>query len=133
MPVLAICRGSQVLNVARGGDLVQHLPDVVGHEQHKHNPPGEFSDHDVDLVEGTRVQELLGDHAPVKSHHHQGIGRIGQGLEVSARADDGTVEAVEDPSRRFAVGVLWHPEAGEDFALFQALVDEARRYAEERR
>jgi gamma-glutamyl-gamma-aminobutyrate hydrolase PuuD len=132
MPVLAICRGSQVLNVARGGDLVQHLPEVVGDEKHKHTP-GVFADHEVDLVAGTRVQTLLGDRAPVKSHHHQGFGRLGEGLEESARADDGTVEAVEDPSQRFAVGVLWHPEAGEDFALFQGLVDEARRYAEERR
>ena len=133
MPVLAICRGSQVLNVARGGDLVQHLPDVVGDEKHKHDPPGVFADHDVDLVPGTQVQTLLGDRAPVKSHHHQGFGRLGEGLQESARADDGTIEAVEDPSRRFTVGVLWHPEAGEDFALFQGLVDEARRYAEERR
>ena len=133
MPVLAICRGSQVLNVARGGDLVQHLPDVVGDKKHKHNPPGTFADHEVDLVGGTRVQSLLGDRAPVKSHHHQGFGRLGDGLRESARADDGTIEAVEDPSQRFAVGVLWHPEAGEDFALFQGLVDEAHRYAKERR
>jgi len=133
MPVLAICRGSQVLNVARGGDLVQHLPEVVGDEKHKHDPPGAFADHDVALVEGTRIQGLLGDRAPVKSHHHQGFGRLGDGLRESARADDGTIEAVEDPSLRFAVGVLWHPEAGEDFALFQGLVAEARRYAEERR
>jgi putative glutamine amidotransferase len=128
MPVLAICRGSQVLNVARGGDLVQHLPDVVGHEDHKHNPPGVFADHDVDLVEGTQVQRLLGDRAPVKSHHHQGVGRVGTGLREAARAEDGTVEALEDPSRRFAIGVLWHPEAGEDFALFKGLVEEARNY-----
>jgi putative glutamine amidotransferase len=133
MPVLGICRGMQLLNVARGGDLVQHLPDVVGDEKHKHDPPGVFADHDVDLVPGTQVQTLLGDRAPVKSHHHQGFGRLGEGLQESARADDGTIEAVEDPSRRFTVGVLWHPEAGEDFALFQGLVDEARRYAEERR
>jgi gamma-glutamyl-gamma-aminobutyrate hydrolase PuuD len=133
MPLLAICRGSQVLNVARGGDLVQHLPDVVGHEKHKHDPPGVFADHEVDLVSGTRVQSLLGDRAPVKSHHHQGFGRLGAGLREAARAEDGTTEAVEDTDRRFAVGVLWHPEAGEDFALFQGLVDEARRYAEERR
>jgi putative glutamine amidotransferase len=132
MPVLAICRGSQVLNVARGGDLLQHLPDVIGDEKHKHTP-GVFADHEVELVDGTRVQSLLGDRAPVKSHHHQGFGRLGEGLRESARAEDGTVEAVEDPERRFAVGVLWHPEAGEDFALFQGLVDEARRYAGERR
>jgi putative glutamine amidotransferase len=129
MPVLAVCRGSQVLNVARGGDLVQHLPDVVGDEKHKHTP-GVFADHDVDLVSGTRVQQILGDHAPVKSHHHQGYGQLGEGLREAARAGDGTIEALEDPSRRFALGVLWHPEAGEDFALFEALVQEARAYHE---
>ena len=131
MPVLAVCRGSQVLNVALGGDLVQHLPEIVGDEKHKHTP-GEFADHDVDLVTGTRVQEILGDHAPVKSHHHQGYGKIGDGLREAARAEDGTIEALEDPSRRFAMGVLWHPEAGEDFALFEALVAEARTYRDER-
>jgi gamma-glutamyl-gamma-aminobutyrate hydrolase PuuD len=131
MPVLAVCRGSQVLNVARGGDLVQHLPDMVGDEKHKHTP-GVFADHDVDLFSGTRVQQILGDHAPVKSHHHQGYGRLGEGLREAARADDGTIEALEDPSLRFALGVLWHPEAGEDFALFEALVEEARAYHEAR-
>jgi putative glutamine amidotransferase len=131
MPVLAICRGSQVLNVALGGDLVQHLPEVVGDEKHKHTP-GVFADHDVDLVSGTRVQQILGDHAPVKSHHHQGYGKLGAGLREAARADDGTIEALEDPSQRFALGVLWHPEAGEDFALFEALVEEARAYHEAR-
>jgi gamma-glutamyl-gamma-aminobutyrate hydrolase PuuD len=127
MPVLAICRGSQVLNVARGGDLVQHLPEVVGDERHKHTP-GTFADHDVTLEDGTRLASLLGDRAPVKSHHHQGIGRIGEGLRVAAHAEDGTVEAVEDPDRRFAVGVLWHPEAGEDARLFEELVREAAEY-----
>jgi putative glutamine amidotransferase len=131
MPVLAVCRGSQVLNVALGGDLVQHLPDVVGHERHKHTP-GVFADHDVDVLPGTRTREILGDRAPVKSHHHQGYGRLGEGLREAALADDGTVEALEVPSRRFALGVLWHPEAGEDFALFEALVAEASRYREER-
>ena len=131
MPVLAVCRGSQLLNVARGGDLVQHLPEAVGDEKHKLTP-GVFADHDVDLVSGTRVQQILGDHAPVKSHHHQGYGRLGEGLREAARADDGTIEALEDPSLRFALGVLWHPEAGEDFALFEALVGEARAYHEAR-
>jgi len=131
MPVLAVCRGSQVLNVALGGDLVQHLPEIVGDEKHKHTA-GEFADHDVDLVTGTRVQEILGDHAPVKSHHHQGYGKIGDGLREAARAEDGTIEALEDPSRRFAMGVLWHPEAGEDLALFEALVAEAGTYRDER-
>jgi putative glutamine amidotransferase len=131
MPVLAVCRGSQVLNVARGGDLVQHLPEVVGHERHKHTP-GVFADHDVEVLPGTKLQALVGDHAPVKSHHHQGFGRLGDGLREAARAEDGTVEAIEDAERRFAVGVLWHPEEGEDAALFEALVDEARRYRADR-
>ena len=124
LPVLAICRGSQVLNVARGGDLIQHLPDVVGDAKHKHTP-GAFGDHDVTLEEGTRLAALLGERAPVKSHHHQGFGRIGAGLRVSARAEDGTVEAVEATGRRFLFGVLWHPEAGEDLKLFEALVEAA--------
>jgi putative glutamine amidotransferase len=131
MPVLAVCRGSQVLNVACGGDLVQHLPEVVGHEGHK-KVPGVFADHDVDVLPETRLHEVIGERAPVKSHHHQGYGRLGDGLREAARAEDGTVEAIEDPSRRFALGVLWHPEEGEDAALFQALVDEAKRYREER-
>ena len=127
MPVLAVCRGSQVLNVARGGDLVQHLPEVVGDEKHKHTP-GVFADHEVEVRGDSRLGSLLGPRAPVKSHHHQGFGRVGEGLVETAWADDGTLEALEDPSQRFAVGVLWHPEAGEDAALFQALVDEARAY-----
>jgi len=127
MPVLAVCRGSQVLNVARGGDLVQHLPDVVGDEKHKHTP-GTFADHDVTLKDGTRLATLLGDRAPVKSHHHQGFGRIGEGLRIAAHAEDGTIEAVEDPDRRFALGVLWHPEAGEDLRLFEELVRQAEDY-----
>jgi len=132
VPVLAICRGSQILNVARGGDLVQHLPEVVGDEKHKHTP-GAWADHDVEIEDGTRLGELLGgDRAPVKSHHHQGFGRVGDGLRVAARADDGTVEALEDPDARFAVGVLWHPEAGEDRKLFEGLVAEAARYRAER-
>jgi putative glutamine amidotransferase len=132
MPVLAICRGSQVLNVARGGDLVQHLPDVVGDEKHNHTP-GTFADHDVTVEEGTRLGELLDGRAPVKSHHHQGFGRLGEGLKVSAYAEDGTVEAVEDPDRRFALGVLWHPEAGDDRKLFEELVREAADYRATRR
>ena len=125
MPVLAVCRGSQVLNVAHGGDLIQHLPDVVGDEKHT---PGTFADHDVTLERGTRLAQLLGRRAPVKSHHHQGFGRVGEGLRVAALAEDGTIEAVEDPGRRFALGVLWHPEAGEDMKLFEELVREAHDY-----
>ena len=131
MPVLAVCRGSQVLNVARGGDLVQHLPEVVGHEGHKQTP-GVFAEHDVDVLPQTKLHDVVGERAPVKSHHHQGYGQLGEGLLEAARAEDGTVEAIEDPSRRFALGVLWHPEEGEDAALFEALVEEARRYREAR-
>ena len=132
MPVLAVCRGSQVLNVARGGDLVQHLPEIVGHDRHRHVEPV-MADHEVTVREGTRLGGILGDRAPVKSSHHQGFGRLGEGLREAARAEDGTVEALEDPSRRFALGVLWHPEAGEDLRLFEELVGEAGRYRDERR
>jgi len=131
MPVLAICRGSQLLNVARGGDLVQHLPEVVGDEKHRHEP-GAFSDHSVQVAQDSRLGGLLGEHAPVKSHHHQGMGKIGRGLREVAWAEDGVVEGLEDPEKRFALGVLWHPEEGEDFALFKGLVEEAERYREER-
>ena len=127
MPVLAVCRGSQVLNVARGGDLVQHLPEIVGHDRHRHEE-GMMADHEVRVEGGSRLGSILGDSAPVKSSHHQGFGRIGEGLRESAWAEDGTIEAVEDPSHRFALGVLWHPEEGEDYALFAALVEEAAAY-----
>jgi gamma-glutamyl-gamma-aminobutyrate hydrolase PuuD len=127
MPVLAICRGSQVLNVARGGDLVQHLPEVVGSERHKERL-GEFSDHEVSVEGGSRLGGIVGERVAVKSSHHQGFGRMGEGLVTSAWAADGTVEAIEDPSQHFAVGVLWHPEESEDDALFRALVQEAREY-----
>jgi putative glutamine amidotransferase len=127
LPVLAICRGSQVLNVALGGDLEQHVPDRVGSNVHK-EVDGVFADHDVEVLGGTRLGSLLGDRHDVKSHHHQGFARLGAGLQESARAPDGTVEALEDPARRFTLGVLWHPEAGEDLALFEALVAEAAAY-----
>ena len=123
LPVLAICRGVQLLNVARAGDLVQHLPDEVGHEEHR-AVLGEFSEHGVRVQPGSLVDGHAG---RVKSHHHQGIGRVGDGLVPVAWAEDDTIEALEDPSRRFALGVLWHPEAGADQALFDKLVEEARR------
>jgi gamma-glutamyl-gamma-aminobutyrate hydrolase PuuD len=127
MPTLAICRGFQLLNVARGGDLVQHLPEKVGHDEHK-QIPGEFAEHPVEVKEGTRLATMVGGRSDVTSHHHQGVGRIGEGLVETAWASDGTLEGVEDPSLRFAVGVQWHPEAGEDRALFENLVAEARSY-----
>jgi gamma-glutamyl-gamma-aminobutyrate hydrolase PuuD len=132
MPVLAVCRGSQVLNVARGGDLVQHLPEVVGHEEHRHTP-GVFADHSVTVEPASLLGGVVGGRAPVKSHHHQAFGRIGEGLNEVAWAEDGTTEGLEDPSRTFAVGVLWHPEEGEDVALFERLVEEARAYRARRR
>ena len=132
MPVLAVCRGSQVLNVALGGDLVQHLPEIVGHDEHRHTP-GEFTDHDVRIEPASRLGSLIGGETAVKSHHHQGFGRLGEGLREVAWAPDDTIEGLENPAKRFALGVLWHPEAGEDGALFEALIEEARRYREERR
>jgi putative glutamine amidotransferase len=132
VPLLAICRGSQVLNVALGGDLEQHVPDRVQTNLHKETP-GVFAEHDVAVLEGTRLASILGDRADVKSHHHQGYGELGSGLREAARAPDGTVEALEDPTRRFALGVLWHPEEGEDLALFEALVGEADEYRAARR
>jgi gamma-glutamyl-gamma-aminobutyrate hydrolase PuuD len=123
LPVLAICRGVEVLNVVRGGDLVQHLPDVVGHEEHR-AVVGEFSEHAVRVDPASRLGEVRG---PVKSHHHQGLGRLGEGLREVAWADDGVVEAVEDPQKPFLLGVLWHPEAGEDQRLFEQLVEAARK------
>ena len=126
MPVLGICRGIQVLNVGLGGDLDQHL------EGHRHDPPGEFIAHDVEIEPSTRLAQMLGDRASVMSHHHQGLKTLAPGLVESAHSDDGLVEAVEAPDRRFTVGVLWHPEAGEDARLFETLVAEASRYRDEK-
>ena len=133
IPTLAICRGFQLLNVLRGGNLVQHLPEAIGHEQHR-EVRGVFSEHPVEIKGGTRLAAALGEEQPaVKSSHHQGVGAVGSGLVETAWAEDGTLEGLEDPSRRFAVGVLWHPEAGEDQRLFDALVAEALTYREQRR
>jgi putative glutamine amidotransferase len=127
LPILAICRGSQVLNVALGGDLEQHVPDRIGANTHKETA-GIFAEHDVAVLGETRLASILGNRHDVKSHHHQGYGSLGSGLREAARAPDGTVEALEAPARRFTLGVLWHPEAGEDMALFETLVEEAAAY-----
>jgi putative glutamine amidotransferase len=127
MPVLAVCRGVQLLNVARGGDLVQHLPETLGHDDHK-QVPGTFAKHSVQVKEGTRLGSIVGGRTEVTSHHHQALGRLGEGLVEAAWAEDGTLEGVEDPSQRFTVGVQWHPESGEDGALIENLVAEARAY-----
>lgn len=120
LPVLGICRGMQLMSVLAGGSLVQHLPDVVGHERHR-PAPGVYGLHDVRLEPGSRAHEILGDRVSVPSYHHQGLASAGS-LTVTGWADDDTPEVVEDPERRFALGVLWHPEAGDDLRLFQALV-----------
>jgi putative glutamine amidotransferase len=136
LPLFAICRGIQVLNVARGGTLVQdipsELPDAVPHEVR--DTPFTIA-HDVWVSEGTLLHDLLreridGDACPVNSRHHQAVQKVGNGLVVSATAPDGVIEAVEDPSKRFCVGVQWHPEnfyrTGEFRALFEAFVTAAR-------
>lgn len=129
LPTLAICRGFQLMNILRGGDLIQHLPEEVGHEGHRETL-GVFSQHPVEITEGTKLEEILGPrHGAVHSSHHQGVGRVGEGLVESAFAEDGSLEAIEDPSKTFAVGVLWHPEMeDDDKRLFEALVAEARTF-----
>lgn len=127
LPLLGICRGLQILNVARGGTLHQDLPQLLGHDDHR-RVPGSFDgcEHHVRLVPGSLAARAAGEewHA-TKSHHHQGVDRVGEGLVVTGRADDGLVEAVEDPTSRFALGVQWHPEADERSQLIAALVAEA--------
>jgi putative glutamine amidotransferase len=127
MPLLGVCRGMQVMNVARGGTLLGHVPDVVGHEDHR-AVPGAFGDHSVRLVSGSLAARAAGSTLPdTKSHHHQAVDRIGDGFEVTGWASiDDLPEALEDPSRRFALGVQWHPEADPAAAEIAALVEEAR-------
>lgn len=129
-PLLGVCRGMQVLNVVYGGTVEQHLPDVVDHEEHRHTP-GIFTDHDVELEAGSlaaRVAEA--EHTSVKSHHHQGVRDIGEGLKVTGRsAMDGVVEALEDPEHKFVLGVLWHPEEDEKSRIIKALVSEVSNNA----
>ena len=134
LPVLGICRGLQVINVARGGSLHQHLPDVVGHDGHA-PVPGAFGAHPVHIAPGSRLGGILGREevdAPITTptHHHQGVDRLGKGLTATAWAEDGTIEAFEtDPAGPFLLAVQWHPEAGDDPSLFRALVAAAREHA----
>jgi len=129
MPLLGICRGMQVMNVARGGTLIQHLPADKGHEDHR-RAIGTFegADHDVRIAADSLAARVTGDSVhPTKSHHHQGVDAIGEGLEVTGWATvDELPEAIEDPTRRFALGVQWHPEADATSPMIGALVDEAR-------
>ncbi len=125
LPVLGICRGMQLLNIARGGTLIQHLPEVVHHIGHR-TEPGRFDLHAVKVRRRTRTGKILGEQRSVCSAHHQGIATVGEGLIATAWAEDESIEAIEDPNKTFAVGVLWHPEAEEDNSLFEALVEAAR-------
>jgi putative glutamine amidotransferase len=128
LPVLGICRGMQLLNVACGGTLIQHLPERFGHHEHR-RVPGSFdgADHLVRLAPGSLAARAAGEeHHSTKSHHHQGIDRVGEGLEVTGWAElDELPEAIERRDRRFALGVQWHPEADERSRLITALVEEA--------
>jgi putative glutamine amidotransferase len=122
LPVLGVCRGMQLMDVARGGSLIQHLPDVVGHAGHAEQP-GVYSRHVVKVAGDSALAGILGAvEVEVPSYHHQGIERLGAGLIATAWAPDGTVEALEDPALPFCLGVQWHPEAGTDLSLFRALV-----------
>ena len=136
VPLLAICRGIQVLNVARGGTLVQHIPDIADALNHTLKEPSFAIAHDIWVAEGSLLERLLrerldDDTLAVNSRHHQSVKAVGDGLVVTATAPDGIVEAVEDPGRRFCVGVQWHPEnfyrTGEFRALFEGLVHAAHR------
>jgi putative glutamine amidotransferase len=137
VPVFAICRGVQVLNVARGGTLVQDIPDQMpGSVVHSVREPSFAIAHDVWIASGTLLEQLMrerleSDTCPVNSRHHQAIKELGRGLVVSATAPDGVIEAVEDPTRRFCLGVQWHPEnfyrTGEFRALFEGFIEAACR------
>jgi putative glutamine amidotransferase len=129
LPLLGICRGMQLINVARGGTLLQHLPECFGHHEHR-RVVGSFdgADHDVTLLEGSLAARAAGElrHA-TKSHHHQGVDRLGEGLRVSGRSTlDDLPEAIEwdgrSPAKRFLLGVQWHPEADAQSGIVGALV-----------
>ncbi|MGY4709964.1 gamma-glutamyl-gamma-aminobutyrate hydrolase family protein [Mycolicibacterium sp. CBM1] len=128
LPVLGICRGAQVLNVALGGTLHQHLPDLVGHARHQLGN-AVFSTSTVRTVPGTRLAALIGADTNVQCYHHQAIDRLGDGLVVSAWDSDSVIEAVEMPGHDFVVAVQWHPEETlDDLRLFAGLVEAARVY-----
>lgn len=121
VPVLGICRGMQVLNVALGGDLVQHLPDVDGTLAHQESP-GVFSSRQVQLDDDSVIGRALGPTVSTSCHHHQAVGRLADGLRIVGRADDGTAEAFESTDGSSILGVQWHPEQGSDRRLFEAFV-----------
>lgn len=131
-PILGICYGCQFLNVVRGGTLIQHLPDAVGHESHSGGTLQEYSISESRLREATGAAVVSG-----KSYHHQAVKDLGQNLRVVATADDGTIEALEATDRPWVIGVQWHPERTlEDPAtrhLFQAFVAAAAQHSERKR
>jgi putative glutamine amidotransferase len=129
LPVLGICRGMQLINVAFGGTLTQHLPDELGHEEHRRTPGSfEDADHDVRLTPGSLAAQAAGEELHgTKSHHHQGVATIGEGLEVTGYSVlDDLPEALEAPDRRFVLGVQWHPEADERSRIVAAVVEAAK-------
>ena len=130
MPVLAICRGLQLVNVARGGTLHQHLPEVIGTEQHRVGG-GVFATNTVEVEDGSALAALVGaGEIEVHSYHHQGVDQLGTGLHVTARDEVGLVQAFESTHDGYLVGVQWHPEQNhEDRRLFAGLVDQAAVYA----
>ena len=129
LPVLGICRGAQVLNVALGGTLHQHLPDVLGHTGHRAGN-AVFSRLPVRTEPGTRLAALVGESVDVQCYHHQAVAEVGQGLVVSAWDNDGVIEALELPGEGFVLAVQWHPEESlDDLRLFSAIVEAARAYA----
>jgi putative glutamine amidotransferase len=136
LPVLGICRGMQLINVARGGTLIQDLPDEVGHEDHR-RVPGSFdgADHNVRLNPGSLAARAAGEEVHVtKSHHHQGVDVLGEGLEITGRSTlDDLPEAIEAPERRFVLGVQWHPEADEQSGVIATLVECAQEYHSRRK
>lgn len=119
LPVLGVCRGMQLLAVACGGRLHQHLPDVLGHERHR-PAPGVYGTHPVRFAAGSLAGAVLAGTDEVNTYHHQGVADPGR-LTVTGWAPDGVIEAVEDPARRFLLGVQWHPEAAGDVRPFAAL------------